>query len=570
MTETREDKPPIPDSLVGVEPPDAPNTVVEFGDFTIVPKLRFMTSGVRWAAVALGAGISLIRGPGDPVPWACAISLVAFSLWQTLQPPDLERLGPGVNTAVGLELGLAGAVTLLTGGLESPYVLTSMVPLMLAGYAWASRRILLLAYVGLAIVGLLGLLRRASPESSRSGVLLGIVLLLCGVLGAFTRRLIEESAARHTATLDQMTRMTRANDMLVSLHGLAQTLPSSLDLTEVTESLRLRLRETFQYGALLVVVRDELTSSWRTAVADGFRAPDTYSDAQLVPALASLAHQPATVVHKDHLIAATTSVAPMSRSGLYTTLSARDRVVGLIAIEHKDPARYHESDRELLASIAGSVALSLDNARWFSRLRLFGAESERARIARDLHDRIAQSLAYIAFELERLAESKNPPSQRELRDVRDVLRGVVTELRDTLYELRAAVSTAEDFVGVAGRYLERYERRTGLEVRFHHEVDRRPAIAVEQELWRIVQEALENAARHARAHRLSVNYSVQNGHIEVGVVDDGRGFERRTHAADHYGLVGMGERADAIGAVLHIDSRPGRGTAVRVTLEVVQ
>ncbi len=565
----------LPDVSLAEHTAAAPRAAafIEFDELTVAPQLRFLATGVRWASTALGAGVSLWRDPQDKAAWACAVSLVAFAIWQTIQPPALDVLGPHLRFMVAVELALTSAVLLLTGGFESPYVLAPMVPLMLAGYAWASRKILVVAYFGLAAVGLLGITRRSSPEASRSAVLLGIVFLLCAVLGAFTRRLIEESTARHSATLDQVTKMTRANEMLVALHGLAQTLPSSLDLTEVTESLRLRLRDTFGYSALTVFVRDELAGLWRTAVAEGVRVSEALPTAALAPPLANVVraaahHGPPTALVRDHLIDHTSAHAPMARSGLYACLQARGKVVGVVAIEHRDPGFYDQHDLDLLGSIAGAVGLSLDNALWFSRLRLFGAESERARIARDLHDRIAQSLAYVAFELERLADASRAPSQTELGELRDVVRGVVTELRDTLYELRAAVSTNDDLVSVAERYLDRYRRRAALAVEFEHDVVERPAVAIEQELWRIVQEALENAAKHARADSARISYTARKGHIDLVVTDDGCGFETRRILGEHYGLVGMRERADAIGAVLNIDSRPGRGTTIRVTLEV--
>src|SRR6202158_1786241 len=93
----------------------------------------------------------------------------------------------------------------------------------------------------------------------------------------------------------------------------------------------------------------------------------------------------------------------MERSGMSVPLRARGRVVGLTRGEYTTLARYRHEGRALLSGLAGPLALAVDNALWFLRLRRFGAEAERARIARDLHDRLAQSLAYIAFELERLA-----------------------------------------------------------------------------------------------------------------------------------------------------------------------
>lgn len=542
--------------------------LIEFDRLSVIPRVGSLVAWARWSAVLFGVAVSLVRDPRDAIAWACATSLCSFSLWQTIQRPRLDQVTRRLAVLTAFELCLAVTTILLTGGIESPYVLTPMVPLMLGGYAWASQRIVALAYSGLAVVALVAIARQGQPQTSRSGVLLGITLLLCSVLGAFTRRLIDEAADRHSATLDQFTRMGTANDLLVSLHSIAQTLPTSLDLTEVTESLRARLRDLFDYTALTVLVRDEFGDSWRSAIADGVRVAHTQSVAELADPLARARLLVTPFAITDLGAEGIAGCSPSARTGLYAPLWARGRVRGLIALEHTETGRYGSDEVDLLASITHAIALSLDNAMWFNRLRLLGAETERARIARDLHDRIAQSLAYISFELERHAEAPRPPTTAELGELRDVVRGVVTDLRDTLYELRAAVGPKDDLVAVATRYLERYERRTGLSVHFDHTVAMKAPVAIEQELWRVAQEALENAARHARATAIRFGYSCQNGRISMEITDDGLGFEPRRGTADRYGLVGMRERADAIGAAFTLDSSPGWGTRIRVDMEV--
>src|SRR5690606_16063214 len=89
-------------------------------------------------------------------------------------------------------------------------------------------------------------------------------------------------------------------------------------------------------------------------------------------------------------------------SGLYAVLPARGSVIGLLVIEARTPNAYRARDLELFRGFVEPAALAIDNARWFSRLRTVGADEERTRIARDLHDRIGQSLAYLAFELDRI------------------------------------------------------------------------------------------------------------------------------------------------------------------------
>jgi len=133
---------------------------------------------------------------------------------------------------------------------------------------------------------------------------------------------------------------------------------------------------------------------------------------------------------------------------MYTALRARGALVGLIALEDVVPSVYGAEQRDLIESLSSLLALSIDNAAWFARLRTLGAEAERARIARELHDRVAQSLAYVAFELERM---NNMPGDKEaeITDLRVVVRDIVRELRETIYQLRANVSEAEDIVMVA-------------------------------------------------------------------------------------------------------------------------
>src|SRR5262249_61814500 len=120
--------------------------------------------------------------------------------------------------------------------------------------------------------------------------------------------------------------------------------------------------------------------------------------------------------------------AALARSGLHPARRARGALVGLIALEGVVPDAYGGEQRDMIESLPSLLALSIDNARWFARLRTLGAEAERARIARELHDRVAQSLAYVAFELERM---HNLPGDRdtEIVELHDVVRDIVRELR---------------------------------------------------------------------------------------------------------------------------------------------
>jgi signal transduction histidine kinase len=194
-------------------------------------------------------------------------------------------------------------------------------------------------------------------------------------------------------------------------------------------------------------------------------------------------------------------LSPEMASGIYTVLPARDVTVGLLVLEQRGRGRFRQRDQELLAGFAEPAGLAIDNARWFSCLRTVGADEERTRIARDLHDRIGQSLAYLAFELDRIVktEAKGAPVTGELERLRGDVRGVVGEVRDTLYDLRTDVTDATDVVEILQGFLDRVKARSQLEARLDTKVSGRLPLLQERELWRIAQEAIVNVERHARS-----------------------------------------------------------------------
>ena len=532
-------------------------------------KLATLATAIRWSAILIGFLLGWVRGEADSGFVVTSVALALFALLQTLRAPDLEFPDPTTRRIVVLELVLSGAALAATGGVNSPFALVPVVPCTVAGFVWGLRAAAGIAVGGAFAAVVVIVAQRTDPEVQRAAAQLGIVFLLCGALGALARALVQEVEERHSAALDQLTRMATANDLLVSLHGIAQTLPASLDLGEVLDSIRQRLRSLLEFTALTVIVRDETAGVWRVELAEGVRLPSALDTADLPSALHDIAIGSARPLLVDDMLRSPLMpCAALARSGLYAPLRARGNLVGLLAIEHSAPGRYDAAKVDLLASLASLFALAVDNALWFARLRRFGAEAERARIARELHDSIAQSLAYIAFELERLAEHEEDArgTPGDLTALHDVVRGVVTELRETLYELRSTVTEDADLATTAARSLERFTERTGISVDWNARVERRLPHQVEQEIWRILQEALTNIERHANAKQVRVHWTVDERGARLVVQDDGRGFVPRTVEGEHYGLLGMRERADAISAQFTVDSLPGSGTRLAVDL----
>ncbi len=530
---------------------------------------RLVVLAVASRAITVAAGLMfglLKPPPGGHFAFA-AVSLVAYATFvslQQLRASSLQR----VRLLTLFELVVAVGAIVSTGAFKSPFILTPITCLLLAGYTWGRR-----ATVGTAVAGGIAAaaaiaIQSADAADQRAASQIAVIFLLCGALGAFTRNLVVEIEVQRARAIDQATQMATANDLLVSLHALAQTLPASFDLGEVVESIRQRVRALFPYTALVVLVPDDAGAGWRAELGEGVRVPARLAEKDLPQPIRRAMTSTGPVVVSDRIADPDQNgFAALCRSGLYTALRARGALVGAVAIEHEPAEAYGPDEQDLLDSLSSVLALSLDNARWFGRLHTLGAEAERGRIARELHDRIAQSLAYVTFELERLQHL--PGEKRdEIDNLHDVVRDIMQELRETIYQLRANVSEDNELTVVAAEFLARFEERTGISTNWAPDTSRRLPYRVEQELWRIVQEALTNVDRHSGASQVIVRWDVdEHGGARLEVSDNGKGFDPGGVAGDHYGIVGMRERAEAIGARLQIVSRVGRGTSVVVELE---
>ena len=207
------------------------------------------------------------------------------------------------------------------------------------------------------------------------------------------------------------------------------------------------------------------------------------------------------------------------------------------------------------------------------RLRAVEAEraavAERTRIARDLHDRIGQSLAYMAFELDNIVskETRGEEVGPALAQLRNDVRGVIREVRDTLYDLRTDVSDAHDIADTLEAYVARIHERSTLRVELFCDRDARLPLLQEREMWRIAQEALTNVERHSRADKARVLWRCNGESAALEVTDNGVGFpDGKAGRLDSYGIMGMRERASSIGATLELTSRPNEGSRVRCSL----
>lgn len=528
---------------------------------------------LRWATLGLGILLLLTgRDRADKAALVAGALVVGNTVWRTLRPLRPDRANRRSTAVAAVDLVVLTAAIVVSGRADSPFLLTPVPTLALVGFGWGTDTGLPAALGVTTTILLTDLLHGANRAAIALGLEAGVAFVAAAAIGGVGRRLSVEAAARQQQTLDQMTRMATANDLLLALHQVAQTLPSSLDLGDVVASASRRFAERFDATGTVIALADESTGGWRVEVAEGVRLPRLLHGDALPDVVRGLvgSARASTAVVDDFFRVDGRGWSPSARSGMYTALrTPRGNVVGVVAVEHTDPERFGDGDAAYLDQMADPLALAVDNALWFGRIRTLAAEAERARIARELHDRLAQSLAYVGFELERLAAARTPAPAEQLDALNEVVRDVVRELRETLSELRATVTERASLADLAREQLARLEERTGIVTRLTVQTSGpRLPIQVEKELWRIAQEALVNVERHAGASQVEVTWTVSDGRARLEVRDDGLGFGPADVRNDAFGLVGMQERADAIGARLAVDGESGRGTAVSVEVEV--
>jgi signal transduction histidine kinase len=523
----------------------------------------------RWVTVTVGVALVVADDPDvQMVAWTAVV--VANAVIRTIRPIRFTTDTSG-TVAVGVSAALHLAAVCATGFWDSPLTFTLLTPVLVAGFA---RGVAFAVGLSVLIVaGVTAVQVVVEGTDVELDVRWAVLLSLVALLGSYARRISGEASRRQLVAMDRLGRLADANALLFALHRAAQTLPTSLDLDETVESTVTRLRDLFDHDVATLLLLDDTDQGWSLARADGPAAREADLPTKIrydgLPPPLARAVAGGFLVEAADLSRNGPGLWPEAGSGLYIVLQARGLTVGLIALEHHDPGHFDRRDIELLSGYVEPAALAIDNARWFSRLRTIGAEEERTRLARELHDRIGQSLAYLAFELDRVVRARDRGEEigPDLEQLRDDVRRVVSEVRDTLYDLRTEVTETQDILTALGLLGDRVRGRTDMAVTVGGSPSGRLPLPQERELFRIAQEAVVNVERHAKASTIGITWWSDGRAAILEVTDDGQGFPvGRSGRSDSYGLVGMRERAASVGATLSVDSLPGKGTRIRCVL----
>lgn len=262
--------------------------------------------------------------------------------------------------------------------------------------------------------------------------------------------------------------------------------------------------------------------------------------------------------------------AQTARAAMAVPLQTRGTVVGMMCLGTDQPDRaFTDAEISLVQTIATDVAAAIENARLYEQAQIAAVDAERQRLARELHDSVTQSLYSTTLlangwgEMADQGRLENPGAH--FRQLEEIGLQALKEMRLLILQLRPPILEEKGLVMALKQRLEAVEQRVSVDAKLltKGEMQQLPS-ELEEQLFHIAQEALNNALRHAGATSVTVEISVQDGLVCLAVQDDGRGLGPDARSPG-MGMENMRDRAKSIGGRLEVTSSPGHGTTVTVT-----
>jgi len=370
---------------------------------------------------------------------------------------------------------------------------------------------------------------------------------------------------------------TRWSRQLESLHEIVRSMVTEIDLDRLLELVCLRVRELIDARVAMVALVRPGSSDLEVVAVDsadheevdllGHRLSRDHSKVGRV--LERLQSARVDSLLDDPDVAQDETRAIGARTGLYVPLVAGGVPLGVIAVHDKlgKDARFSDADLRLVeifgARAAVAVSLSEQVARDTVRRVVDAQESERRRLALELHDETGQALTSILLGVSSIRAARtDEEAERAEADVRALVVQALQDVRALAVELRPAALDDFGLGPAVERLAETFAQRSGIETVVHAKLEQRPSPEIEITIYRVVQEALTNIVKHAGADHVSIVISNRDGGVAVTVDDDGRGFESEGVRADALGLLGMRERLALVGGTLEVESSVDSGTTI--------
>ena len=269
-----------------------------------------------------------------------------------------------------------------------------------------------------------------------------------------------------------------------------------------------------------------------------------------------------------------------ARSLLVIPLRAVYKVYGAVLIASPEPQAFIAEHVEMLTAFCSQAVLALQNAQLYQsvqedRRRIIDTQEDiRRQLARELHDGPTQSVSAIAMRLNftKMLVKRDPErATEEIVKLEDLARRTAKEIRTMLFALRPLSLETQGLTAALQQYAEKLKETEGLTIKVESDLDQRLVSKTEAIAFSIIEEAVNNAKKHAKANNISIRVRVQQDWLVAEVEDDGRGFDLSTVDRSYdqrgsLGLINMRERAILVSGNLSIKSEPGKGTLITLLI----
>jgi nitrate/nitrite-specific signal transduction histidine kinase len=267
-----------------------------------------------------------------------------------------------------------------------------------------------------------------------------------------------------------------------------------------------------------------------------------------------------------------------TKSELAVPVKLGNNVIGVLDIESTDVDAFGEADLYTAQTLADQLAVAIDNARLYDETRQMAVMEERNRMAREIHDTLAQGFSGIILQLEAAEQalgSDVPALQRHLNQARNLARKSLAEARRSVWNLRPQALEQRPLADAIKQEVDKFSQSTGVNVKLNIIGNRRELPPeMEAGILRIFQESMTNVRKHAKATQVEVNLTFSESAAELAVRDNGIGFKPKLSGdedksgkkRDTFGLISMRERARGLGGTFEVQSDKDKGTLVKIVI----
>jgi signal transduction histidine kinase len=512
------------------------------------------------------------------------------NLFITLTNRRLNKMVVDYPAFIGVDLVFSAGILAITGGIYSPYYLYALSPLLAGAFFFQMRGALTVSAFFTPLYLLANTLSTSTVDPILlAGELAGIWLF--PFLYAYPSTLLrdislarEELAHARDELASKHENLATAHRQLEIIHDLTILLQAAPDLVSVQERVLGAVTTDLGFSksvvALVDPAREEL-GGWMV-----FPSEESFPQTKSLPLKSENGEVIKALLNRNILTSGSQTLIQdhqlnnwlHQNKWVVLPLYLREHPVGLLMVSLDDENGLSRERENTLMTVANQAALALGTTiLCIDRARRLAVETERNRIARDIHDTVAQSLFGITYSLEaciNMLPTQAEDVKNELIELRALASGAHDEVRRSIFDLWPSALTIELFMADLTNYISSCCRPRTFSIIFNHHGDFNSlSSGMRRTIYRMAQEALANSARHSGADSARLCLTISEQEVFLDISDKGRGFDpsvalSRSQNREHFGLHGIQERARAMGGDCEIASQPDAGTRVMINLPI--